>query len=97
MLVRQLKLELKRIRRSHLRHYRGVFIYKPKLYFFTGNSLFKRLHALEYNDWNIEEFEDGRWRVFYEERGEKSFISEYASEDEACDAFLKTIMKSTLR
>ena len=92
-----LKSQIECIRNNQPRKKRIVLLDKSKFLYYFGFCNKKILHALCYEDWNVEELENGRWRVFYEERGEKSFISEYASEDEACDAFLKTIMKSTLR
>jgi hypothetical protein len=37
--------------------------------------------------------EDGRWRVFFSERGERRDIQGYESEDEACVEFLRWIFR----
>ena len=36
--------------------------------------------------------EDNSWEVYYSERGVKSQLTEFESEDEACDYFSKTIL-----
>jgi hypothetical protein len=35
--------------------------------------------------------ENGVWRIYYAERGQRGGLHEYASEDEACNAFLELL------
>ena len=42
----------------------------------------------------IEQSEAGTWRTYYSERGLRSDLKEFATEDEACDYFFHWVVNS---
>jgi inhibitor of KinA sporulation pathway (predicted exonuclease) len=42
----------------------------------------------------ISKVNNKKWEIYYSERGLKTGLKEYDNEDEACQAFLKHILKS---
>ena len=84
--------ELKRILWKRHGLWRGNPLHiTSSLWLFHNGHCFYRLRGLEYWGWNIEEIEDGSWRVFYKERYEITESLSFSSEDEACGAFLNKI------
>lgn len=39
--------------------------------------------------------ENGIWRIYYAERGQRSDMREYANEEEACNAFVELLKSDT--
>lgn len=53
------------------------------------------LHGGLYDDVFTIGYVDGKWEVYYSERGIKESLLTFNSEDEACDYFLDWILKSS--
>jgi hypothetical protein len=88
-------MKFKELKRSLWKRH-GLWRYNPlhvttSLLFFHNGRFLCKLRGLEYQDWNIEEQEDGSWRLFFKERNEITETMSFASEDEACNAFLHEI------
>ncbi|MBR5385380.1 MAG: hypothetical protein IK143_05895 [Bacteroidales bacterium] len=48
----------------------------------------KTLRGFQVNDWTIEEQWDGRWKVYYAERGVESYVKYFIAEEEACEYYI---------
>lgn len=73
---------------KHLPKKQGGYVFQHyKIILSYHRPFLQILKSLDNEEWVLEEKESGDWLVYYSERGAKSQVVCYQSEEEACEAY----------
>lgn len=97
MKFRQLKRNVKQLRKLLPKRRRGRIDCGGAVYIFSHHWIFRILPKMDWDGWIIEKCEDETWKVYYTERGDISDLDSSLSEDDACTIYMRHLMKSRFR
>ena len=96
MTFKELKHYLRKTNKLLRKRQRVILMDTSVLRLFHNGQLFDILHGLalvEADLFGIRETEEGRWEVYYSERGETSNLRVFDEEETACNYFISEIHK----